>query len=325
MRKIVPCSLLFLALAIALVVSGCMFGPAESGSFDRTISVSGPIQLDLHNGSGHVEVRVGQTGQARIHGDYTIWAMVWSDGQTNGQELQNHPPVEQQGNVIRVGNQGDSLNHVRINYTIYVPADTELRAQVGSGGVDVTGLQAVAQVRTGSGQINATDIHGDIEAGTGSGSITLTGISGRVTATTGSGRIELNGIGGDIRASTGSGSLRISRCSGRINGRASSGSIQADGAAADLRLSTSSGSVQVQGNPAPSSYWEIHTGSGGVTLDVPSDASFRIHALAHSGRIESDLPVVMEGQVGRRELRGRIGSGSASVDLEAGSGSIHIR
>jgi putative adhesin len=312
-------------IALSIFAAGCTIGPTESGSFDRTTSVSGPIQLDLRNGSGHVEIRTGQPGQVHIHGEYSIWSLIWSNGQTNGQEVQAHPPIEQQGSVIRIGYQGEELNHVQINYTIYVPPETELRAQVGSGSLDVSGVKGPAVLHTGSGHITVMDINGDLDVETGSGTINLTGISGRVTATTGSGRIELNGIGGEIRASTGSGSLHISRSPGRINGRTSSGGIEADGVADDLHLTTGSGSVHIQGNPSLSSFWQIHTGSGSLTLDVPSNASFRLHAQAHSGRIESDIPVIMEEQTGRHELRGRIGSGSASVELEAGSGTIHIR
>ena len=325
MHKFTHSSATLLTLVVALLSTGCMFGPAETGSFDKTLSVSGPIQLDLHNGSGHVEIRAGQASQVRIHGEYSIWAMAWSDGRSTGQEVQAHPPIEQQGSVIRVGYQSDRLSRVQITYTIDVPAETEVRAQVGSGSLDVSGVKGPAVLHTGSGRITVMDINGDLEAETGSGALNVTGVTGRLTATTGSGRIELNGIGGEIRTSTGSGSLHISRSAGRINGRTGSGSIEADGAADDLRLSTGSGSVRIQGNPSPGSFWQIHTNSGSVTLDVPSNASFRLHALAHSGRIESDLPVIMEEQMGRRELRGRIGSGSASVELDAGSGSIHIR
>jgi DUF4097 and DUF4098 domain-containing protein YvlB len=315
-----PCFILLLAL----LIGGCTSGPGDSGSFDRTLTVTGPVQLELHNGSGHVEIRAGQAGQVRIHADFTVWSVFFEDDHGQVQDLNAHPPVDQQGNVVRVGYQDDLLRHVRVDYTIYVPAETEVRAQIGSGNLDVSDVQGPAVLRTGSGGIIARHIHNDTDADSGSGGIALTDISGRATANTGSGTIEISRASGDVKATTGSGKIDLEETRGRLNVRTGSGSIQITGAADDLRASTGSGSIHVEGNPSASSYWQIHTSSGSVTLEVPSDASFRVHATSHSSGISSDLPLVVE-QHSRREMRGRIGNGTASVEMETGSGSIHIR
>lgn len=323
--KLVPLGSIFASITLAALSAGCGIGPGESGTFEKTMTVSGPVQVELNNGSGRVEIRSGQTGQVRVHAEFTVWASIF-DGQNNHlDEIRNHPPVDQQGNLIRVESRGDMFNHVRIDYTIYVPEDTAVRASNGSGAMEVNDIQGPVNLRTGSGRIGAHRIHNDAETKTGSGSIELIDIGSRATAETGSGGIELSHVGGDVHATTGSGSIRMDRTPARIVTHTGSGTVTISGAGNDLRASTGSGSIHIDGNPGPSSYWDVHARSGSITLTVPGDAGFRVHARSGSGSIESDLPVTIEEQTGRHEMRGRIGNGSASVDLQTGSGGIHIR
>jgi DUF4097 and DUF4098 domain-containing protein YvlB len=324
LRRLVNYAALCIALILAAVIGGCSIGPGDSGSFDRTLTVTGPTQLEIHNGSGRVEIRAGQAGQVRIHADFTVWSVLFEENHGQVQEMTAHPPVDQQGNVIRLGYQGDAFRHMRVDYTIYVPQNTEVRAQDGSGNIDVSEVQGPAVLRTGSGSITARQIHNDTDADSGSGGISLSDISGRATANTGSGTIELARVSADVHATTGSGRIDLAETHGRINAKTGSGSIEITGAADDLRVSTGSGSIRIQGNPEASSYWQIHTGSGSITIDVPSDASFRVHATSHNSSVSSDLPFTIDQQT-RREVRGRIGNGTAGVELETGSGSIHIR
>jgi lia operon protein LiaG len=324
-RKLLPLSSIFAAIMLAVLSMGCGIGPGETGTFDKTFSVTGPVQLEVNNGSGRVEIRSGQSREVRVHAEFTVWLSFFDDKNDHLGELRNHPPVDQQGNLIRVESHGDMFNHIRVDYTIYVPTETEVRANDGSGSIEVNDIQGPVNLQTGSGHIGAHRIRNDAETKTGSGSIELIDIGTRATAETGSGGIELSHIGGDIHATTGSGSIRMDRAPSRIVTHTGSGTINISGAGNDLRASSGSGSIHIDGNPEPSSYWDIHASSGSITLTVPTDAGFRIHARSGSGGIETDLPVTMEEQTGRHEMRGRIGNGSASVDLQTGSGGIHIR
>jgi hypothetical protein len=324
-RKLIPLGSILIVVLIAAFATGCGIGPGESGTFDKTLTVTGPVQLEVNNGSGRVEIRSSQSGQVRVHAEITVWLSIFDDKNDHLSEIRNHPPVDQQGNLIRIESRSDLFNHVRVDYTIDVPAETEVRVNLGSGSMEVNDIQGPVNLHTGSGRIGAHRIHGDAETKTGSGSIELIDIGSRASADTGSGGIELSRIGGDIHATAGSGSIRMDRTPSRIVTHTGSGSINIGGASNDLRASTGSGSIHIDGNPAPSSYWDIHASSGSITLTVPSDAGFRLHARSGSGSIDTDLPVTTEELTSRHEMRGRIGNGSASVDLQTGSGGIHIR
>ena len=312
------------AAALAGMAYGCSYTPARFGSFERTLRVSGPVRLDVENGSGSVQIRAGEAGQVRIRGEVRARASFWQGSRQRMAEITTNPPIEQQGNLIRLGHDKERLRAVTVNYDIVVPAETELESEVGSGRLEVRGIHGPARATTGSGRITMENIGADAVANTGSGALELARVGGEVRAGTGSGSITLSEIRGDIRATTGSGGITIDRPGGRIAAKTGSGGVTVNGAAADLRASTGSGSVTVEGNPEPNSYWELRTSSGRVAIGVPSSASFRLHARSNSGRIQTDIPLVIEERT-KREMRGRIGAGAARVEAYTGSGAISVR
>src|SRR5207248_8285229 len=95
-------SLVFVA---ALLSSGVAF--AAQGSFDRTLQVSGPVDLQVSTGSGHIHVTAGGGSQVQVHA--TIRANEetsnWFGGggrlspQEKAQRLEHNPPIEQDGNT----------------------------------------------------------------------------------------------------------------------------------------------------------------------------------------------------------------------------------
>lgn len=312
------------AAGLAILVSACTAMPAGTGDFERTLSVTGPVRLELQNGSGSVQINAGEAGQVRIHGEVRVHAWSLENAQRQVAEIVKNPPIEQQGNLIRIGSETERMRSATVSYTIVVPVETELQTTVGSGRLDVRGVHGPAKLATGSGAINAENIREDVQATAGSGGIRLANVEGEVRATTGSGSITLNQIGGEVRAQTGSGRITIEEPGGRVTAKTGSGGVTVNGAAADLRASTGSGHVTIEGNPAPNCYWELHAGSGGVEIGVPVSASFRLYARASSGRIETGIPMVIE-ERSKRELRARIGSGAARVEVHSGSGSVQIR
>ena len=58
-------------LAFAVLTSGCGLDAltlVAEGSFTRTLSVAGPVELTVSTGSGSIEVRTGSTDEVRILG-----------------------------------------------------------------------------------------------------------------------------------------------------------------------------------------------------------------------------------------------------------------
>ena len=310
--------------AATLCFLGCGVAASDRGTFDRTLTVTGPVRLELSNGSGGVYISGGQSGQVKIHAEVRAGGFLFGNPQHRLADVLSNPPIEQRGDTIRIGKDGSRLRNISITYTIEVPRETEVEASVGSGTEELRDIRGPAKLTTGSGSIHVRHVEREATFGTGSGSIEGEQLGDDVRATTGSGSITLSGVKGDISGNTGSGKIHVSLAGGRVQLSTGSGTITVNGAANDLNVRAASGTITVSGNPAANSSWEMHTASGSVELLVPPSANFLFSANAHSGGIQTDIPIVVEEQ-SRHELRARLGNGGARVEVHTASGSIRVR
>jgi DUF4097 and DUF4098 domain-containing protein YvlB len=318
-------------IAIA-VFSGCIgpFSEAD-GKFERTIDVTGPVNLNVATGSGAIEVKASSTGTVRVYGTIKARGHGRVSAEEKLQYIEDHPPIESSGNTIRIGRIEDAAyqQNVSISYEIQVPTDTTLASRAGSGSQRIDGLHGSVEANTGSGAIVISNIQGNVNAQTGSGSIELHSIAGRLDAHTGSGSINGERIAGSISARTGSGRISLAQRMVEqgspldVEAHTGSGSIEVSGVYGSLKASTGSGGIQASGNPVRD--WSIHTSSGGVTLEMPHDAAYDLHARTSSGSIRVDQPVEGSGSIGRKEMQGKVRGGGSLVEVQTGSGSITIR
>ena len=323
-----------LAALLAVAAAGCITEPSHRddgdkagppAAVDRKFTVTGPVRLELTNGSGDSHVEAGAAGQVLVHAEFREKSRLFQNGHHRLDEMAANPPISQEGNLIRIGASFEHFAGVEVNYTLTVPPDTQIHAMSGSGTIEVSGIKGPASFTTGSGTISATNIAGDVQATAGSGDVRLSSIQGQVQITAGSGDIQLAGIRGDVRAQTGSGDIKIANSQGSLEAGSGSGSITLGQVSSDLRARTSSGEIAVEGNPPSNTYWEMHTSSGNVTLHVPASADFRLYARTSSGDIDTQIPIIMEGTAAKHELRARIGDGKARVEIETSSGKILLR
>src|SRR5579885_1736586 len=242
-----------------------------TGSFDRTLNVTGPVDLEVQNGSGGVIVRAGDAGTVRIHATIRMHDGSVENPAQRIREVESNPPVFQTGNSVRIGPIQDEWlrRHISISYEITTPRQTRLRSRTGSGRQAVEGIQGPVDVRTGSGGVSVSRIASDVRAETGSGGMEASGVSGPITAQTGSGAVRLEqttpgpveartGSGGvtlrlpssggyDVEAHTGSGSVTVDQpitLRGTMNRHELRGQIRGGGSL--VRVSTGSGSVRIQ-------------------------------------------------------------------------------
>lgn len=314
-----------LALAVFLPLSLASAFAAARGDFQRTLQVTGTVALQVETGSGSISVRPGSSNQVHISGH--IQASQWFDG--NAEEkvkrLQENPPVQQSGNDIRIGHIDDpELRHnISISYEIEVPASTQVHSSSGSGNEEISGISGPVEAGTGSGDVRISEIGGNVRAHTGSGNVDLKTIKGTVYARTGSGTVQASGIAGGFDGETGSGHLLLEQTApGSVRAQTGSGGLELRNVHGSLQAQAGSGNIQADGDA--SGEWTIHTGSGNVDLRFPQNASFDLNAHTGSGSINLNHPVTVQGSIGRKEVRGKVGSGGVPVDVQTGSGDIRI-
>ncbi len=314
---------LVLALA-SFVGAGCAAGPSVSGSFDRTLTVTAPIRLELANASGDVSITGSGDNQVHVHAQVRSSGMGFGNPQQRLDEVVNNPPIEQRGDTIRIGKDISRTNNVSISYVIEVPHDTEVNTSVASGSQTILNVRGPVKVNSASGSIRVDHIDRQTQLTTLSGSIDAQNIGDDLRASSASGSVIVAKVKGDVRISALSGTTQISGPGGRVDADTASGTVEVQGATRDVKAHAASGRVDVQGNPSESSYWDLKTVSGVVELGVPSDANFHLTAEAVSGQIKTDVPIVIEEQ-GKHSLRARMGNGGGRVEVHTISGEIRVR
>lgn len=317
-----------LGLALLGAISTSPARAAVDGHFDRTLTVNGPVDLDVTTGSGNITVHPGDASKVEIHA--TIhggenWHSNDSDIEQRVHYIEQHPPIEQNGNTIAIGHveDRDLTRNISITYDIVTPAQTRLHSATGSGNSSAEGLAGPAEASSGSGNVRLNEIGADVTAHTGSGEVAISGVKGTLRATSGSGDIRADQIAGAITASTGSGDVRLTQSGeGDVEVSTGSGTVEVNGVKGGVQIGTGSGNITAEGTPAGN--WRIHTGSGDLTVELPQQTSFELYAHTSSGSINSKFAITMEGTISPRELHGKVGSGGPTLDLRTSSGSIHI-
>ena len=158
--------LVMVALAVAIATSPVLAGSSD-GHFDRTLNVTGAVDLDVQTGSGDITLRTGDSTKVEIHAK--IHGSGWGDVEQRIHEIENNPPVEQSGNTIRIGHieNRDWKHNISISYELVVPSQTKLRSESGSGDQRADGISGPADMNSGSGSLHVKSIGGEGRARTG--------------------------------------------------------------------------------------------------------------------------------------------------------------
>jgi hypothetical protein len=255
-----------LILASIALAAGLTAREEEDGSFDKSLTVSGPVDLDVQTDSGGIHVMQGSSGFVRIHAILKAqhgWFNS-ADAQAHIRELERNPPIEQEGNRIRVGYVRDRtlLRGVSMRFEIEVPSETQLRARADSGGIHVEGIRGPVDCKTDSGGVEIRDAGAEVHAAADSGGIHIHNVKGAVYARADSGGVEAMDIAGGIDAQTDSGSVRVGQTQpASIRAKADSGGIivrLAPGAGYNVSAETDSGSVSVPEMTVSSSFSRHH-------------------------------------------------------------------
>jgi DUF4097 and DUF4098 domain-containing protein YvlB len=273
-----------------LALSTAAFADSQ---FERTLSVSAQPDLFVATGSGNIRIHPGTDGKihilAKVHaGGWGNWGS--GDVQSRIERIVANPPIVQDGNTVRIGqnNDHDLYQNISIDYDITAPATVAMNAKSGSGDIDIDHLGRYLSAASGSGNVHAQGVHGAADLSTGSGDIEL----GEEAA-------------GDVKAKSGSGNIRIHGFNGALVARTGSGDIEADGRlVGPANISSGSGSVRLRLNPDVHFNLEASTGSGDIKVRFP-------------GAPEQDRNT-------RHHMTAPINGGGAPLEVRTGSGDIDI-
>jgi hypothetical protein len=317
----------FTMLALVCLCGQAVPGAAAAeGLFQRTLQVTGAVNLEVTTGSGSIQVRTGSSNQVQVTGHIKATEWFGGNAQDKVERLQANPPIQQSGNDIRIGHIDDPelRRNISISYELMVPVETQLRAHSGSGNQSVEGISGPLEIGAGSGDLKISNIGNSVHADTGSGNIQIDRVQGSTRAKAGSGSIRAAAMAGGFEAETGSGHIALEQTApGSVRADTGSGGMDLRGLRGSLEAKAGSGTIRAEGNPTGA--WSVHTGSGTVQLRFPSDAAFDLEAHTSSGSISVDHPLTVQGSIGHKDIRGKVGGGGVPVDVGTGSGNIEIQ
>jgi DUF4097 and DUF4098 domain-containing protein YvlB len=262
---------------------------------EKRFTVSGTPDLHLTTFDGAIEVRSGEGRDVVVE--------IEKRGPTQESVERLEILSNQQGDRIDIEVKKPTSNTVLFGighntspsakFIVTMPKEGNVAARSGDGSIRIEHISGRLELRTGDGSIHGTDVSGQMTINTGDGSVTLDGADGDVEVETGDGGVNIAGKLGVVRAHTGDGSVTF---------RAAAGSTMKDD-------------------------WSITTGDGGVAVYLPSDFGAQLDAHTGDGTIRSELQLKSggDGQVGRRTVRGSLGSGGKVLKIRTGDGDIRLK
>lgn len=296
-------------IALFVLAAGSSLAYAAEPKFERSLTTNGNVALDVCTNAGSITVTSAAGNKVEISGKVhsSNWHVFGSSDDMK--KIAEHPPIQQTGNAIHIGNRdtcgGHMFQNIAIDYEIAVPKDTAVVATNGSGNIRVEGID------------------GSLRGETGSGGIQANGIGSNSKLESGSGPIDVQNARGVLKVQTGSGDIAIR--DSQLNDaklEAGSGSITTSGVRGGLRVETGSGNLTAGGTPL--SDWKLGTGSGSIHLHPDQNAKFMLDAESGSGNIASKVSVADSGHPVHGVLRGSINGGGPLVKMYTGSGNITI-
>jgi hypothetical protein len=131
----------------------------------------------------------------------------------------------------------------------------------------------------------------------------------------------------DLSVKTHNGGVTISDVRGEIRFEAHNGGVHLKRVAGDVGGGTHNGGIEVElmGSLWDGRQLEVRTYNGGITLAMPASYSAHVLAETSSGRIQSDFPITVSGEVKPQRLDTNIGSGGSLIHLTTHNGQVTLK
>jgi hypothetical protein len=278
---------------------------AHAEDYVKSYTVANRATVHVDTNDGSVSVIAGDSKQVEFHVEYLGFSLdktLHIDSNQQGDRVQLTARVaERFGLSWGTGR--------RLHIEVRMPKDADLQVETGDGRVEASSLSGNISVHTHDGSIRADHLSGTVELRTGDGSITANSLAGTVRLRTGDGSIEGSDLDGKLDADSGDGRIRLT---GRFDA---------------LRVKSGDGSIDtraIQGSTLTEA-WSITTGSGSVSVALPSNLQADIDATSGDGHITLDMPVSVEGKIGKSQIHGKLNGGGQTLTIHTGDGSIRLR
>jgi hypothetical protein len=313
-------------IAVAALTTLLGFAPAAEAADDvvrRSFPVAegGTLRLDARIGS--IKIVTGGQGVA-------VEVQRRASGLHAEDILAEHRiDFSQSGNDVTISSDFERHrtrwnSNYKVQWNIRVPARYNVEVRTSGGGIELANIGGTAEARTSGGSIRTGTLAGHSSLRTSGGSIRVAGATAPVTAHTSGGSITIGDTRGPVDARTSGGSIHLARIAGDVIAKTSGGGIRIDDVAGSVDAQTSGGSIQARISGQPASDSRLSTSGGRVTVELNPRVAVDVDAKASGGGVRADIPVTVQGRIGKNEVRGQINGGGPKLTLRTSGGGITI-
>ena len=337
-------------------------GGISGGHYDFTDNFAQPLtanaQIKVLGGRGDITVTASDDNQAHA----VVHKVVRADSQDNANKLNEstHPKFIQQGDIWLLDLTSGDFDRARFDIDLQLPRQGALSLSTRNGNLNVSQRDGSVDLTTNHGNASLEDVKGDSALHVHHGSVTIKTVKGNVTVdgevedgdvadVTGSldfnagynGNVQIARVGQRLHFKSIRTDLQLARLDGEIN--MGHGDIRASSIAGPVKLNTRanevhmedvSGEVEVENRNGivalktkpPLGNIDISNVHGGIELDLPENAGFRLDAESKSGNIDvGEFSVPVDNSSKDATARGAVGKGGPDIRLRSDRGTIQIR
>jgi DUF4097 and DUF4098 domain-containing protein YvlB len=320
--------------------------------------LAGGTQIKVLCNQGDINVSASEDGQAHA----VVHKVIRADSQDEANRLHDatHPKFTQQGGIWLLDLSSGDFEHGRFDLDLQLPKKIALSLSTHRGNLSVSEREGNVDLATDRGNASVEQLKGDATLHLRDGSVTTRDITGNVRVdgevddgsisdVTGAldfdagynGNVQLSHISQRVHFKSIRTDFQLARLDGEIDmGR---GDLRATSVAGPVKLNTRSnevhledvsGEVEVENRngvvelktKAPLGNIDISNSKGGIELELPENAGFRLDAQSTDGNIDaSDFGLNADNSRREATARGTVGKGGPDIRLRADKASIQIR
>lgn len=228
--------------------------------------------------------------------------------------------------------------------------DADIQVSSSFGGIRATGLEGRRiQADSDNGKISMEqiDASGAIELSISFGMLQINGFQAdSLTVSSQNGPVEiLSGkVTGTLKATGSFGDLNVSGVSAaRYDLGTNNGKLDLDGAQGELDINnefgditiqnaeqvsllvhTSNGKVEFSGSLADHGEHTFENSFGDIILHLPAESAFKFNLTTEFGKITSELPLTLTGEMSENQWQGEVNGGGATVRVTTNNGNIKL-
>lgn len=357
---LVLCAAIVLTMVISIrrgITSGFSWHLSDSGSFsaqddeEKRVTISSPLTLDVETSNGDIDIQKSDGKEVVVKAQKTVWGTSQADAEQVLKSLKL--VVVQEGSRLKIraelpqNDLGLRRASYQVDIFIQTPEQVSVRAHSSFGEVTLDGTRGDANLSSSSGKVIADNLKGgDLKLKSDFGEIQVTNSSAdQLDAQTSSGdvRLEELAVKQKVVAKTDFGGVKLIRVqAATYDLDTSSGAISVDGAQGSLKahtsfgeidvtngekvtldLSTNSGSVNFAGSLGDGPH-KLATDFGSIEIACPKESNLTLDLKTGFGKVRSDLPITIEGDLAENHWTGKLNGGGALLTATTSSGSISL-